>query len=94
MHALILNSGGCDSTTLVAMAVDKYGKENVVTASLYYNQKHLKELECARKVADYYGVRHIWIMFVSVLVGQSQQVSQTQLIFLLDFVRILKLGKK
>ena len=57
--ALVLNSGGVDSTTCVAIAVDKYGKENVITASLYYGQKHDKELECARKVAEYYGVKHI-----------------------------------
>jgi len=59
MKALVLNSGGVDSTTCVGLAVEKYGKENVITASLYYGQKHDKELECARKVAEYYGVRHI-----------------------------------
>lgn len=59
MKALVLNSGGCDSTTCVAIAVDKYGKDNVVTASLYYGQKHDKELQCAKKIAEYYGVRHI-----------------------------------
>lgn len=59
MKALVLNSGGCDSTTLVGMAVKKYGVENVITASLYYGQKHDKELKCARDVAEFYGVRHI-----------------------------------
>ena len=59
MKALVLNSGGVDSTTCVAIAVDKYGKENVITASLYYGQKHDKELQCAKKIAEYYGVRHI-----------------------------------
>lgn len=59
MKALVLNSGGVDSTTCVAIAVDKYGKDNVVTASLYYGQKHDKELKCAQKIAEYYGVRHI-----------------------------------
>ena len=59
MKALVLNSGGVDSTTCLGIAVDKYGKENVITASLYYGQKHDKELECARKVAEYYGVKHI-----------------------------------
>lgn len=59
MKALVLNSGGCDSTTLVGMAVKKYGRENVITASLYYGQKHDKELRCARDVAEFYGVRHI-----------------------------------
>lgn len=59
MHALILNSGGCDSSTLVSLAVSKYGAENVITASLFYNQKHDRELECARAIAEHYGVRHI-----------------------------------
>ena len=59
MKAWVLNSGGVDSTTCVAIAVDKYGKDNVVTASLYYGQKHDKELKCAQKIAEYYGVRHI-----------------------------------
>ena len=57
--ALVLSSGGVDSTTCVSLAVQKYGKENVITASLYYGQKHDKELQCAQKVADYYGVKHI-----------------------------------
>lgn len=57
--ALVLNSGGVDSTTCVGLAVKKYGKDNVITASLYYGQKHDKELECAKRIADYYGVRHI-----------------------------------
>lgn len=57
--ALVLNSGGLDSTTCVAMAVKKYGAENVITASLFYGQKHNKELKCAQAIAEYYGVRHI-----------------------------------
>lgn len=59
MKALVLSSGGVDSTTCVGIAVDKYGKENVITASLYYGQKHDKELICARKIAEHYDVRHI-----------------------------------
>ena len=57
--AIVLSSGGLDSTTCVALAVQKYGKDNVVTASIYYGQRHNKELECANKVAEYYGVKHI-----------------------------------
>lgn len=59
MKALVLSSGGIDSTTCLGIAVSKYGKDNVITASLYYGQKHDKELECARKIAEYYGVQHI-----------------------------------
>ena len=59
MKALVLSSGGIDSTTCVGIAVNKYGAENVITASLYYGQKHDKELKCAQKVAEHYGVKHI-----------------------------------
>lgn len=57
--ALVLNSGGCDSSTLVSLAVKEFGAENAITASLYYGQKHDKELNCAQGIANYYGVKHI-----------------------------------
>ncbi len=59
MKALVLSSGGVDSTTLLAMACERFGAENVVAMSIYYGQKHSRELEAADKVAKYYGVRHI-----------------------------------
>ena len=58
MKALVLSSGGLDSTTCVGIAVDKYGKENVATLSAYYGQKHDKELQCAKQVAEHYGLPH------------------------------------
>lgn len=61
--AIVLSSGGVDSTTCVGIAVDKYGAENVVTVSVNYGQKHSKELECAEKVAEHYGVKHTVIDF-------------------------------
>lgn len=56
--ALVLSSGGVDSTTCLGLAVDKLGRENVATVSIFYGQKHKKELEAARKVAEYYHVPH------------------------------------
>ena len=52
--ALVLNSGGVDSTTCVGLAIKEFGVENVSTVSIFYGQKHSKELECAKKVAKYY----------------------------------------
>ena len=57
MKALVLASGGIDSTTCLALAVDKYGKNEVTALAVLYGQKHVRELESARKVADNYGVR-------------------------------------
>ena len=59
MKALVLVSGGIDSTTCLAMAADKYGKENVVGLSMYYGQKHTKEIEAAKKIAQYYDIDYI-----------------------------------
>ena len=56
--AIVLSSGGLDSTTCVGYAIKIHGAENVVTLSCYYGQKHYKELRAARDVARYYGVEH------------------------------------
>ena len=58
LKAVILSSGGLDSTTCLAIAVDKLGKENVSTVSIFYGQRHARELSCARAVAEFYGVNH------------------------------------
>ena len=57
--ALVLFSGGVDSTTALAMAVKKYGADETAALSVSYGQKHSKEIEAARKIADYYGVELI-----------------------------------
>lgn len=59
MKALVLLSGGVDSTTCLGMAVDEFGRENVCTLSVSYGQKHTKELKAASQVAAYYQVEHI-----------------------------------
>ncbi|MBQ1545925.1 MAG: 7-cyano-7-deazaguanine synthase QueC [Clostridia bacterium] len=56
MKALVLFSGGIDSSTCLAMAVDKYGAQNVIALSVQYGQKHKKELRSAENIASYYGV--------------------------------------
>lgn len=56
MKALVLFSGGIDSTTCLGMAVQKYGAQEVLALSVYYGQKHDKEIEAAKKISAYYGV--------------------------------------
>lgn len=55
--AMVLFSGGIDSTTCLALAIEKYGKENVIPLSISYGQKHEKEVEAARKILEYYGIK-------------------------------------
>ena len=59
MKALVLFSGGVDSTTCLGMAIDKYGKDNVIALSISYGQKHTKEIEASNKIVEHYGVEHI-----------------------------------
>ena len=58
MKAAVLLSGGVDSTTCLAIAVKKFGRENVVAVSIFYGQRHARELSCAKKIAERYGVEH------------------------------------
>lgn len=59
--ALVLSSDGIDSTTCLSIAIDELGAENVSTVSIFYGQKHNKELERAEKIAEYYGVTNYQI---------------------------------
>ena len=84
MKALVLFSGGVDSTTCLAIAVDKYGADEVLALSVGYGQKHSKELEAARAIAARYGVKHreldLSVMFegsdCSLLKGSSEDIPE------------------
>jgi 7-cyano-7-deazaguanine synthase len=49
-RALVLFSGGQDSTTCLAWALDRY--DHVETIGFDYGQRHAVELECRRRVLD------------------------------------------
>lgn len=57
MKVLCLLSGGIDSTTALFWAKKKF--KNVIALSFNYNQRHLIELRCAKKIAEITGVKHI-----------------------------------
>lgn len=54
--ALVVLSGGQDSTTCLYWAIDCFGKGNVSTLTFDYGQRHRIELECAENVAKEAGV--------------------------------------
>ena len=60
-NALVLTSGGVDSTTALALAIEKYGKDHVLALSISYGQKHSKEIEAAKAVAQHYGVDQLFL---------------------------------
>jgi 7-cyano-7-deazaguanine synthase len=57
VRAVVLLSGGLDSTTVLAKALDE-GCE-VVALSFRYGQRHSRELDSAKAVAEHYGTRHV-----------------------------------
>ena len=77
--AVVLLSGGLDSTTLLAVAVRKYGFQNVVAVSVSYGQKHSMELEQAKKIAKYYRVEHK-------IIDLSSWLPSFSIIFMFDLV--------
>ncbi len=65
--ALVVFSGGLDSTTALALALRDH--EDVSTVSFNYGQMHMTELEQASQVATYhYGVEH---SIIKVTLGQG-----------------------
>lgn len=85
MKALVLSSGGVDSTTCLGLAIEKYGRENVIALSISYGQKHTKEVEAAQAVADYYKVEYLTLDLskifqydtkCSLLVGSDNEIPE------------------
>ena len=66
-RAMVLSSGGVDSTTCLALACDRFGADHVISVSVFYGQRHSKELMCAEAVAKHYGVEHRVLDLANVL---------------------------
>jgi 7-cyano-7-deazaguanine synthase len=71
MKELVLFSGGLDSSTCLALAIEKYGKENVIALSISYGQKHSKEINAARAVAEYYGTELVSLDLAPIFEGSD-----------------------
>ncbi|MHA1302226.1 MAG: 7-cyano-7-deazaguanine synthase QueC [Candidatus Heimdallarchaeaceae archaeon] len=56
MTAIVLLSGGMDSTTVGALAVKNHGAKNVIGLTINYGQRHQKEISSAKKVAKFLGI--------------------------------------
>ncbi|AHM55982.1 7-cyano-7-deazaguanine synthase QueC [Peptoclostridium acidaminophilum DSM 3953] len=54
--ALIVFSGGQDSTTCLFWAKERFA--DVIALSFDYGQKHVLELDCAKAICKKYGVEH------------------------------------
>jgi len=56
--ALVVLSGGQDSTTCVYWAIERFSRENVSCISFDYGQRHKVELQAAKKVAEIAAIEH------------------------------------
>lgn len=56
--ALVILSGGQDSTTCLLMAINKYKSENVYAISFTYNNKYRKDVECAKRICKQLNIKH------------------------------------
>jgi 7-cyano-7-deazaguanine synthase len=58
-RALVVLSGGQDSTTCLYWAMDQFGVENVSSVTFDYGQRHRIELSCASEIAGFAKVPNV-----------------------------------
>ena len=57
MKCVVVLSGGQDSATCLALAVGKYGADEVAAITFRYGQRHAVEVKYARRLAKRFGVK-------------------------------------
>ncbi len=73
MNALVLLSGGLDSTVALAEAY-KMHQGDVGAISFIYGQKHVTEMLAADAVCDYYGIWHKTVELPEVFAGTDSVI--------------------
>lgn len=76
--ALVLLSGGQDSTTCLYWAIAEHGRENVRALTVLYGQRHATELTAARTIAELAGVEHTEVVVPGVLLSTSPLVDHAR----------------
>lgn len=57
--AIVVHSGGMDSSICLGLAVEEWGSAHVLSLSFQYGQRHAEELDRAKVVADHLEVDHL-----------------------------------
>jgi len=79
--AVVVHSGGMDSSLCLALAVKEFGAQNVLSLSFTYNQRHSIELLRATEISKHFGVDHAELdlsclseITKSALIGHDQEI--------------------
>jgi 7-cyano-7-deazaguanine synthase len=79
--AVVVHSGGMDSSLCLALAVKEFGANNLLSVSFTYNQRHSIELDRARKISDHFKIDHVEInldclskITESALIGSDKKI--------------------
>ncbi|MEX0798125.1 MAG: 7-cyano-7-deazaguanine synthase QueC [Bacteriovoracaceae bacterium] len=83
--AVVVHSGGMDSSICLALAIEKLGAENVLSMTFTYGQRHTEEIAQAKQINEDWGVDH-----VVVNLDCLQQITESSL---LDKKLAIKHGK-
>jgi 7-cyano-7-deazaguanine synthase len=83
--AVVVHSGGMDSSLCLALAVKEFGPENVLSVSFSYHQRHSLELIRAQEISAYFLVDHVEIdlsclsqITESALIGNKTKIEHTK----------------
>jgi len=60
-QAVVVHSGGMDSSLCLKLAIDEYGSENVLALAFSYGQRHSVELEQGAKICKTWGIDRVVI---------------------------------
>ena len=79
--AVIVHSGGMDSSLCLALAIQEFGASEVLSLSFTYNQRHSIELGRARRISQHFNVDHVEVnlnclaeLTESALIGNNQAI--------------------
>lgn len=73
--AVVTLSGGADSATILYLAMQQCDEVHAI--SINYGQRHVKELECAKKLCELNNIKHTIIPFDLTIFGGSPLTDET-----------------
>jgi 7-cyano-7-deazaguanine synthase len=84
-EAVVVHSGGMDSSLCLALAVKVHGAENILSLSFSYNQRHSIELGRAAEISKHFNVDHLELdlsclskITSSALMGNKEKITHKE----------------